>query len=515
MRWTHPRTAVLVGTFSLVIALATGCSSDADDGSGSSGETTTTAAEPSPRAAALQERVAAVAEPEVEGPITGGGYDVPYLGMPEGWEDEFGYTEEEFFVSGDATTYAADGELGTDGEWTVTEGEALPYATRMVVRRPADPADFSGTLVVEWLNTSAGRDSDPDFGFLASELFAEGHAYVAVSAQKIGVEPGGLGIEIPNVSPEALAPLKEWDPERYGELSHPGDAASYDIYSQATKAALDPAEGAPLGGLDVEQVVAVGESQSAYRLTTYANAIQPTTDLFDGFLIHSRGGGGAPISGADDEEMASIVHVRADLGVPVLQFATETDLYGLGFAAARQDDTDQLVTWEAAGTAHADRSTLDYAVSAGRRWTDEEVDLSSSCGTINDGPQEPIVQAGFHHLVAWIGGGDPPPASPRIETADDAIVRDEAGIAEGGIRTPPVDAPTSILSGDNDTDLVICSLFGSEVPLTSEQLAERYADHDAYVAAVTASAQQAEADGYLLERHTEQFIDEADEADVP
>jgi len=48
-------------------------------------------------------------------------------------------------------------------------------------------------------------------------------------------------------------------------------------------------------------------------------------------------------------------------GVPVLQFLTETDLFGvLGFHRARQDDSDRLRTWEVAGTAHADRSILDY-----------------------------------------------------------------------------------------------------------------------------------------------------------
>ena len=38
----------------------------------------------------------------VEGPITGGTYGIPYLAMPEGWEEQYGYTEEEYFLSGDA-----------------------------------------------------------------------------------------------------------------------------------------------------------------------------------------------------------------------------------------------------------------------------------------------------------------------------------------------------------------------------------------------------------------------------
>ena len=384
----------------------------------------------------------------------------------------------------------------------------------MVVRRPVDAADFNGTLVVEWLNVSAGRDSDPDFGFLADELLGEGYAYVSVSAQKIGVEPGGLGIEIPNVPPEALAPLKTWDPERYGSLSHPGDAYSYDIFNQATRAAIETGEGTPLGDLGVERVIAVGESQSAFRLTTYVDAIQPLTGLFDGVLIHSRGVAAANLN--DDQAPPDGTQIRDDLEIPVLQFATETDLDFLGFVNARQDDAERLVTWEAAGTAHADRSTLDYGVEAGRRWTDANVDLSTTCGQVNEGPQQIIVQKAFASLNEWVVLGERPAKSPRIET-DDAgeIVRDDDGIAVGGIRTPAVDAPIAVHTGDNKAESVICSLFGSTTPFTPEQLAARYADHDAYVAAVTESADAAVADGFLHQSAADDLIAEAKASDVP
>ena len=40
--------------------------------------------------------------------------------------------------------------------------------------------------------------------------------------------------------------------------------------------------------------------------------------------------------------------------MPVLIFETETDLTLLGYAQARQPDTDLVRTWEVAGTSHAD-----------------------------------------------------------------------------------------------------------------------------------------------------------------
>lgn len=500
----------------LLVALATsGCSSDGGGGSSATPPTSTASPGPSKEAEALAARLESIPKAKVEGPLTGGTYDVPYLGMPEAWFDEYGYTEDEYVVSGDATAYSAEGTLSTDGKWDVAPtDETAPYTTRVVVRRPKDAADFNGTLVVEWLNVSAGRDSDPDFGFLATELLSKGYAYASVSAQKMGVEPGGLGIEIPDVDPVALAPLKTWDPERYGDLSHPGDQFSYDIFSQAARTVAATGEGTPLGDLDVERVLAVGESQSAFRLTSYVDGIQPVTNLFDGFLIHSRGIAAADL--AEGQTPPNGTQIRTDTDVPVFQFETETDLEYLEFVDARQDDHEHLVTWESAGTAHADRSTLDYAVQAGRRWTDANVDLSTTCGQVNEGPQEAIVQAAFDALHTWVVDGTKPPASPRLETdADGAIVRDADGIAQGGIRTPPVAAPTSVLTGTNPTDSVICSLFGSTTPLTAEQLAARYPDHGAYVAAVTDSANAAVADGFLLQGAADALIAEAQDADVP
>ncbi len=74
-----------------------------------------------------------------------------------------------------------------------------PYKTRIVVRRPTDPADFNGTVVVEWLNVSGGLDAAPTTTYAGRELVRSGYAWVGVSAQKIGVEGG----------PVAVAPVSE------------------------------------------------------------------------------------------------------------------------------------------------------------------------------------------------------------------------------------------------------------------------------------------------------------------
>ena len=82
------------------------------------------------------------------------------------------------------------------------------------------------------------------------------------------------------------------DPADYSSLSHPGDSFSYDIFSQAGEAVRDDAS-LLLGNLVPQRVIAAGESQSAFRLMTYIDAVQPIAHVYDGFLVHSQFGTGA------------------------------------------------------------------------------------------------------------------------------------------------------------------------------------------------------------------------------
>ena len=111
------------------------------------------------------------------------------------------------------------------------------YSTRIVVRRPVDAADFNGTVVVEWLNVSSGADAAAEYTYLADEVLRSGYAWVGVSAQRIGIEGGPIAVPVPNAEGRGLGVgIRNIDPERYGDLHHPGDAYSYDIYTQAAQA---------------------------------------------------------------------------------------------------------------------------------------------------------------------------------------------------------------------------------------------------------------------------------------
>lgn len=201
-----------------------------------------------------------------------------------------GYVAEEFFISGTASSHTGAAEPGPDGRWGVTLSGAADYSTRIVVLTPADRAQFNGTVLVEWLNVSGGIDAPAVWMMAHREIVRAGYAYVAVSAQRVGVE-GGASLLGADMS------LKSQDSRRYASLHHPGDGFSYDIFSQAGAVTKNAEQNGVLGGLNAQRVIAVGESQSAMFLTTYINAVDPLAQIYDGFLVHSRFASAAPLDG--------------------------------------------------------------------------------------------------------------------------------------------------------------------------------------------------------------------------
>src|ERR1700694_5274359 len=257
---------------------------------------------------------------------------------------KIGYKRLEFFLSGTALSYVPFTPLTSDGKWSVTTGTSAPYRTRLVAYRPVNARRFNGTVVVEWLNVTGGTDDGPDWTQTHNELVRDGFAWVGVSAQRVGVDSA-----------------KTTDPQRYGSLLHPGDSFSYDIFSQAGRAVRHHSTQI-LGGLKPRTVMAVGESQSAGRLMTYVDAVQPLAHAYDGFLVHSQFGTGAPLSQAPQPSYraSTPTTIRSDLGVPVLELETATDVQfshltdRLFYGNPRQ-----FRLWEVAGSSHFDYYGLD------------------------------------------------------------------------------------------------------------------------------------------------------------
>ena len=435
-----------------------------------------------------------------------------------------GYEETEFSVDGTALSYLLQSERGLDGRWDVVPGPEAPFKTRFVVRRPIDEARFSGTAVVEWHNVSAGIDAAPDWGFFHRYLAAQGHAWVGVSAQKVGIDGGGFveGIH-----------LKLLAPDRYGQLEHPGDAWSFDIYTQVAALLRVPGKANPLGGLVPGTIIAAGESQSAACLVTYVNAIDVHAQLFSGFFVHGRPGVGVSIDGVfipsargETIEATHVVisakgeRIRQDVRVPVLVLQSETDVILLGGGLAEQPDSDDIRVWEMAGAAHADT----YTVSAGRhddgtlspeRLSEllrptRNIMIGNTDTPINAGPQQHYVaQAALDHLIRWAAGGEAPPQAPRlaIDAAGTGFDLDEDGIALDGIRTPWVEVPTAVMSGLGQSGESFAMLFGRTEPFDDVALAEHYPGGRAdYLLRFEAALGDAISAGFILEEDRAEIV---------
>ncbi|GAA4072584.1 alpha/beta hydrolase domain-containing protein [Actinomadura miaoliensis] len=470
---------------------------------------------------------AAAANPTITVPPAGD-HGFPFLAAAEDL-GSFGYTESEYFIAGTATSYAKSGIWTSDGRWAVRTSGRAAYKTRLLVRRPTDPARFNGTVVVEWLNVSGQLELSPDYWFTRDELLRKGYAWVGVSAQSVGVN-GGLG---------QIRGLKGWDPARYGGLVHPGDAYSYDIFSQAGQALRTPDGPDPLGGLRIRTLLADGESQSAGFMTTYVNAVQPVSRVYDGFMIHSNSAVASPISGslADVLWMPNPSRIRTDRPEPTFVVLTETDIPGA--SDARQPDTDRIVRWELAGTAHGDQWAYDLGDPTLRKSAGSaapQPDCASGSAPFNDGPGHYSMNAALRHLASWAQGGARPPSGPALNTD----LRDPStGLATGGIRLPDVTVPTRTLTGMRDTSGsgIFCGLYGARdpwngdadpwdrhddgdpsdpyFPPTAEPVLTRlYPTHDDYVTKVRAATQASVNAGHLLPEDATTIVTAAQNSDI-
>jgi len=430
----------------------------------------------------------AVNDPEIEGPTSGGirtgqPYGTTMVPLPDGW------VEEEFFIGDTART------------WTTETQTETEYKTRILVRRPTDPSEFNGTVILDWNNVTIPADRDVAWNPLIDVVPERGYVYVAVAAQRLGVE----------VSPLAL---KQWDPVRYATLHHPGDDYSFDIFAQAGEAVLDDQV---LGDLVpcIERRIAMGASQSGGRLKTYINEVQEDTGVYDGFSPQ--------ISGSDD--------VRRDL-VPIVWVNSMAESDDEGVPA----DSELFRLWEIAGAAHTSNNSSSYQDqqwiynhsngNAGE-WDKEAAASWGYLAAPGDCLSRNWYQAGLiwsSALVAlddWLRTGEAPEPMPRIERDEDGVVWDEFGMMKGGLRTPIIDVPiASYYAGvtmppTTDPCGVVggaAALVGTTRVFTGEQLADLYDSGADFEAQFNDSIDSALANGFILEADAERLRERAEDA---
>ena len=410
-----------------------------------------------------------VPKPTVEGPISNAS-SRPYFSTDIDLA-ALGYVEEEFFFSGTARQY-------TPGSGA--EGESLPYKTRMVVRRPVSREDFNGVVVVEMYNTTAGHDQEFEW-FVSHEHFTrEGYVWIGVTAQPAGANS-----------------LRNFNSSRYGSMSIPDENQAFDIFSQAARS-LTAREGVdPMGGLGVPKVfIASGHSQSTIKLADYHNYIQPQHGLFGGYMLRG----------------SQSVHVPVP-GVKMFRSYSESDKYPQGDIDNLEDSEDYMI-WEHAGTAHV---SYKEAIESGYlNVRDRGSTTPAQCTKprYTRPPFNHAHNAAYHHLVRWIKGEGRPPSAPRFEfdPAGRKPLRDADGFVIGGVRTPEMQVPRALDTGEN-TGAGLCWLYGSHEPYSQEKLLTLYPTRADYVGKMNAALRKFFEDGYILAADAQVTCERARRAD--
>jgi hypothetical protein len=130
--------------------------------------------------------VAAAPAPKITGPLPVIADSYP-LGaadherIPEDLKS-VGYAEEEYLISGTANVY----DWPAPGP-AVVRTTGAPYTTRILIRRPASRAHFSGTVAVEMANPSNLFDLNLAWTLNRKQFIRNGDAFVLITSKPVSV----------------------------------------------------------------------------------------------------------------------------------------------------------------------------------------------------------------------------------------------------------------------------------------------------------------------------------------
>ena len=419
----------------------------------------------------LPDAPTAVALPMVSAEITGPGpmFDSAPSHDPTWNFDYYNYETSEYFISGMANDQ--------------------PYTARMVVRKPADDADFSGQV-------------------LAESMHGSGSAHVLEYTSMYTMASGHAAVEITTTSPDQFVAMNA---ERYAALEI-ADGQTAEILAQA--GALIKSGTGPMEGLTVRGMVLGGTSMSAGTLANYlpAHMVYRTPgmeNIYDGFLPTSRGG------------------TVMDVDVPVIQIPTMHEMEATLTDRTDSDEPDhQYRMYTFPGMGHIDSRD------------NVRLQPNPCVHDLSQFPLQAYMSVGLSHLFRWVDEGVVPPRGDRMVIADgegqdgESMVLDEHGNPVSGIRNPYVDVPTARytpvstpvepLIPDPSRYIQLrreagaaqmCRLSAYQVPFSAEELVEMYGSKENYVQMVEQRLDAAEAAGWSLPLYREMILTDAHAVD--
>ncbi len=415
-----------------------------------------------------------------------------------------GYVEEEYLISGDANIYDYTDNDAQSPEVAIRDS-AIPYVSRILVRKPTRRGRFNGTVYVEILNPTAGWDGDAVWNMNHEYLTREGAVYVGLTSKPVAL----------NFLRDSWGqpPLPVRNNSRYASLEMPLFGQIWDMLSELGALLKSDNPNNPLRGMDVERVIMGGYSQSAAYQVTYANSFHADATMpdgapiYDGYYIAAGGDQAKNVNRPTPlEESLPEGDPRnlTNVDVPVIRFQTETEVLGFGSYVLRQTEpTYPLMRYyEMAGGSHADLGTNEVSGPALARDLGFP-DFAAFCEL----PLNPIrisyVQSALlDALDRWIRGDQLPPPSRLITLTTNggvpAIALDSDGNALGGVRPATLEVPLGNYLAFN-TGGGFCFLFGGFVPFDDAEIRSRYHNHGEYVKQLTQEASRAVRERFLLQ----------------
>jgi hypothetical protein len=440
-----------------------------------------------------------------------------------------GYAEEELLVTGSANVY----DWPSGSAVAAVRSANAPYTTRVLIRRPAKAAKFSGNVIVELFNPSNLFDLNLGWALSHKQIVRNGDAWVGITAKPVSV------VTLKNFNGARYAALAWKNPLPLDDTRNCATVAQdssretenglvWDIHRQvAMWLRSDAASNVfSYGGAKtrVQRLYAWGYSQTGGYLYTYINAIHPLDvrelgkPLFDAYLV-AVASGPTPINQCAERLAANDPRRQIkNAGVPVMRIMSQSDyLGGIGMRRADSDEApDQFRNYEIAGSGHASPDELNYAAAPADLEKGGRAVPPMSC---NEGPRSRFpsslfFDAALRNLDLWVRKGQAPPRVEPIQVVDGKPVLDEFGNVRGGVRSPFVDVPTSTWNG-NSTGPSFCRIAGHELPFDAELLKKLYTTNKDYVAAVRKNVAALVKAGLLIKQDGDELIAASKSAAVP
>ena len=417
-----------------------------------------------------------------------------------------GYVEEEFIVSGTANVY----DWAPSGALSIKTPDA-PYGTRILVRRPATAARFSGNVFVELMNTARRFDWPMMWGYSRDHFIENGDAWIGVTM------------------PGASAGLKTYNPARYAAVSYANpsqqpctpnatrneveEGLRWDAVSQIVALVKSGVAARPLASLTVNAVFLTTQGGDVH---TYINAIHPNARLangkpvFDGYLLKS------PINPSRINQCATVPpagdprRILRKTDVPVIAVVAQGEIAeSLPLRRADSSSPDDKFRWyEFAGTGHIDKFAYggfplfpDQIAAAGTAQGTPDWPFNAKCTPEIPMMASPMMTYGFNAtyviLTEWVRKGTAAPSAPPIDAN-----------GGGGIRNPYVDVPASTYR-TNSPGPGVCREMGSEEPYDLAKFQTLYPTAKAYTDKVAQSADRLVKERWLTESDAKKIKQEA------